>query len=64
MEASAYNSPLFLFVLNLIAELLQALLDFSREFDMALMDNVVMALYSGSGGKDVSLPNFRSCADV
>ncbi|KAH8983581.1 CRM1 C terminal-domain-containing protein [Lactarius hatsudake] len=29
-----------------------ALLDFSREFDITLMDNVVMALYSGSGGKD------------
>ena len=32
----------------------QALLDFSREFDVSLMDNVVTTLYSGSGGKDVS----------
>ncbi|KAI9434013.1 armadillo-type protein [Lactarius indigo] len=31
---------------------MKALLDFSREFDITLMDNVVMALYSGSGGKD------------
>lgn len=33
---------------------LQALLDFSREFDVSLMDNVVTTLYSGSGGKEVS----------
>jgi hypothetical protein len=32
----------------------QALLDFSREFDITLMDNVVTTLYSGSGGKEVS----------
>jgi hypothetical protein len=32
----------------------QALLDFSREFDVSLMDNVVTTLYSGSGGKEVS----------
>jgi hypothetical protein len=32
----------------------QALLDFSREFDIALLDNVVTTLYSGSGGKEVS----------
>ena len=64
MEASAYNSLLFFFVLNLIAELSQALLDFSREFDITLMDNVVMALYSGSGGKDVSVPHLRSRANV
>jgi hypothetical protein len=32
----------------------QALLDFTREFDVSLMDNVVTTLYSGSGGKDVS----------
>jgi hypothetical protein len=56
-------TPIFLH-LNLIAELSQALLDFSREFDITLMDNVVMALYSGSGGKDVSVPNLRSCASV
>ena len=31
----------------------QALLDFSREFDITLMDSVVTALYSGSGGKEV-----------
>ena len=27
---------------------LQGLLDFSREFDVSLMDKVVMALYTGS----------------
>ncbi|KAI0041543.1 hypothetical protein FA95DRAFT_1683146 [Auriscalpium vulgare] len=31
---------------------MEALLDFSREFDITLMDNVVMSLYSGSGGKE------------
>lgn len=31
----------------------QVLLDFSRDFDVSLMDNVVMALYTGSGGKEV-----------
>jgi hypothetical protein len=37
----------------------QALLDFSREFDVSLMDNVVTTLYSGSGGKEVSDPIFH-----
>ena len=31
----------------------QALLDFTREFDPQLLDQVVQALYSGSGGKEV-----------
>jgi exportin-1 len=34
---------------------MEALLDFSREFDVSLMDNVVTALYSGSGGKEQQL---------
>jgi hypothetical protein len=44
------------------------MLDFSREFDVSLMDNVVTALYSGSGGKEVSdlifgfVPTFRLIA--
>jgi exportin-1 len=37
----------------------QALLDFSREFDVSLMDNVVTTLYSGSGGKEVSDLSFH-----
>ena len=36
------------------AQLQQALLDFTRDFDVSLMDNVVTTLYSGSGGKEVS----------
>ena len=31
----------------------KALLDFTREFDPQLLDQVVQALYSGSGGKEV-----------
>ncbi|KAI0315517.1 CRM1 C terminal-domain-containing protein [Amylostereum chailletii] len=34
---------------------MEALLDFTREFDITLMDNVVMALYSGNGGKEQQL---------
>ncbi|KAI0063955.1 Xpo1-domain-containing protein [Artomyces pyxidatus] len=42
-----YTTPVLL--------IMEALLDFSREFDITLMDNVVMALYSGSGGKEQQL---------
>ncbi|TFY68891.1 hypothetical protein EVG20_g3368 [Dentipellis fragilis] len=31
---------------------MEVLLDFSRDFDVGLFDSVVMALYSGSGGKE------------
>ena len=30
---------------------LQGILDFSRDFDVSLMDKVVMAFYSGSGAE-------------
>jgi hypothetical protein len=53
-----YSFFLFASALNLIRVPPQALLDFSREFDITLMNNVVMALYSGSGGKDVSISSF------
>jgi hypothetical protein len=48
------SASLFLPVLNSIRKTSQALLDFSREFDITLLDNVVTTLYSGSGGKEVS----------
>jgi hypothetical protein len=58
-----YSFFLFISLLNSIRVLPKALLDFSREFDITLIDNVVMALYSGSGGKDVSNSTFPSCAN-
>lgn len=41
----------------------QGLLDFSREFDVALMDKVVLAFYSGTG-QEVRLlfPAQRDCS--
>ena len=65
MEVSTSTSSLDLPLYSIRSANFKALLDFSREFDVSLLDNVVTALYSGSGGKEVGdLPSrlvYRCC---